>query len=90
MTATVTYKMEFLPHPWNEKSRADGMKAWCLVKIVTPEHGARTSETVAIFNWDSEAETFQGHVYAAGLDGQLIELDPDVRDLFRLRGARRP
>jgi len=85
MIATIRYKMAYLPHPWNTGSRAEGEKAWCLVKVVKPEHGATTEEPVAIFNWDSEAETFQGHVYAAGLDGKLIDIDRDVRELFELR-----
>lgn len=39
MNAKITYRMSFEAHPWNEKSRAAGMQAWCLVKVITPELG---------------------------------------------------
>lgn len=85
MNATITYEMAFVPHPWNQVRRAEGVKAWCLVRVTTPEHGPRTEETVAVFDMDSEAMTFQGHILAAGLDGKLVRLDDDVRELFELQ-----
>lgn len=69
----------------------NGTKAWCLVMVTTPEVGPKSAEPVAIFNWDSEAERFMGHVHAAALDGKLVTIDPTQRELFELmRGRRTP
>lgn len=67
--------------------------AYCLVKMVVPTFGESTWEPVAIFNYDSEATTFQGHVFAEGLDKKLVEIDDGVRQLFEAQRdlrARRP
>ena len=88
MNATITYRMEYLPHPWNEKRRSRGTRAWCLVKVVTPAVGPKSAEPVAIFDWDSEAERFMGHVFALGLDGKLVTIDSDYKELFRLTGPK--
>lgn len=85
VNATITYEMAFIPHPWDNVQRAHGVRAWCLLKMVTPEHGPTTQEPVAIFNMDTEAMIFQGHVLAAGLDGKLCRLDSDARELFELQ-----
>jgi len=82
VNATITYEMVFVPHPWDCVLRAQGVRAWCLFKIVKPEVGPKTQEPVAIFNMDSEAMTFQGHIMAAGLDGKLVQVDEDVREFF--------
>lgn len=85
MTAKIAYRMVYLPHPFDGTQRQRGVEAWCLVKVTRPEFGRETQEPVAIFNLDSEAETFQGHVHAAGLDGALVEINPELRHLFALR-----
>jgi hypothetical protein len=87
MHARITYKMRYLPHPWNETRRTNGVKVWCLVKVVAPEHGPHMEHPVALFDYDLEAELFQAHVYGAGLDGPLVELDSNVRELFQLRAS---
>ncbi len=85
MKATITYEVSWVPHPWDDKKRAAGMYAWCVLKVVTPEAGPRKNEAVAIFNLDSEAETFIGHVFATGLNGQLVTIPDDFVELFRRR-----
>lgn len=80
MNATVTYKVSYEPHPWDEKLRAKGVQAWCLVQVITPEMGPKTFTPVALFNWDSDAERFQGHVLASGLNGKLVEIDPSQKE----------
>ena len=82
MKATIIYMMQNIPHPWDNKMCKAGIMCWCLVKITIPEIGNRTSEPVAMFNYDSEAETFQGHVYAMDLDEKLVTIDRDCRELF--------
>ncbi len=89
MNATISYAMEFIPHPWDSEQRKRGVQAWCLVKTVKPEVGEKTWEPVAIFNLDSEANTFQGHVFATGLDGKLVSIHRDTRELFELRRSNR-
>jgi hypothetical protein len=84
--AAITYSVENLPHPFDEKQRAQGIHAWCIVKNVQPAMGIATAEPVAYFNFDSEAKTFQGHVLAEGLDGRLVTIDRDMREfLLRFR-----
>lgn len=84
MEATISYHVQNLPHPWDESMRARRVTAWCLVRRTTPEYGETTSVPVAIFDRDSEALTFQGHVLAAGLDGALVHLDPTAVEYLRL------
>lgn len=88
MNATVTYQLQFIPHPWNEKSRKEGVSAWCLVRVMTPELGPRKEEPVAIFNLDSEAELFASHVFATKLDKKLVDIGRDFEQLCRLREKR--
>jgi hypothetical protein len=77
--------MEYIPHPWNEKSRKKGIEAWCLVKRVKPEHGPVLAEPVAIFNYNSEAEIFMGHVFAEKLNGKLVSISDDMADMFEIQ-----
>lgn len=84
MNATVTYLISEQPHPFDDKKRAQGVKAWCLVEVVTPEAGPKTHTNVAMFNYASEAERFQAHVFASGLDGKLVSIDRDVKELLTL------
>lgn len=85
MKATITYGVEFIPHPWNDKQREQGVKAWCIVEYMTPEQGPRTVTPVAIFDLDSAAERFQGHVFAEGLNKKLITIDPSYEEIFEIR-----
>lgn len=80
MNAKITYRVGRIYHPFN-KARANEL-VWCLIKVTKPELGESKEEAVALFNLDSEARTFQGHVYADGLDGQLVSIDRDVRELY--------
>jgi hypothetical protein len=66
----------------------EGTKAWCLVEVVTPQAGPPTHNPVAIFNFDSDAERFQGQVFAEGLDGKLLSIDRDVRRMFAMLSER--
>lgn len=83
MKATITYKLGRILHPWDARQYNKDVYVWCLIKVTTPEHGRRDEEPVAIFNLDSEARLFQGHVYAGKLDGKLVDIDKDVKELFR-------
>jgi hypothetical protein len=86
MIATITYRMDYVPHPWDAKRRKEGTKAWCLMKVVTAESGQTADyEAVAIFNFDSEAELFQGHVVLEHLDGKLLTVDRSIAELIELR-----
>lgn len=87
MNAIITYRLSKELHPYSERQRAEGVRAWVLMKIVTPMIGNRTEEPIAIFNLDSEAETFMGHVLASDLDGVLITIDPLMRELLERRRA---
>lgn len=59
MDAKVEYQMVYLPHPWDEKLRAKGVNAWCIVrKVKIAGDTWPLSEPVALFNLDSEAERF--------------------------------
>lgn len=89
MNATITYRIGSEPHPWDEKRRAQGVVAYCLIKVITPDFGPKREEPVAIFNWDSEAEMFMGHVFADLLDGKLVTIDPGFRELFEHRAQHR-
>lgn len=89
MNARVTYEMHYLPHPWDEKLRKDGAKAWILCEVVVPEAGPETFNPVAIFNYDSEGARFQGHVFASGLNGKLVKIDPSTQELFELQAKLR-
>ena len=83
MDAKIVYTLDRLPHPFNRKQREGGAYAWCLVKRVRPLVGRETKEPIAIFDFDSEAETFAGHIIATGLDGKLVKVDRDLAALLR-------
>ena len=83
MKATITYRVGFIPYPWDEARRKKGDEIWALIKVTTPEMGRITEEAVAAFNLDSEARTFQGHVVATKLDGKLVDVDPNVKELAK-------
>lgn len=89
MNAKVTYEMSNQPHPWSEEKRKAGIKAWCLCRVTKTESGHRIGwEPVAIFNLDSEAETFQRHIFEGGFDGKLVDVDREIRQLFELQARR--
>ena len=80
MKATITYKVANIEYPWNSERRGNGEKAWCLIKVTTPELGRVLEEPVAMFNVDSEATMFQGHIYTSGAK-ELIGIDPNIEEL---------
>ena len=82
MDATIKYRIERILHPWSHVGQQREMYCWCIVKYIEPEHGNPIVEPVAMFNLDSEAETFQGHIYSLGLDKKLISIDPELKELF--------
>ncbi len=82
MNAKITYKVSNIPYPWDEKRKKAGDMIYALVKRTVPEYGYPTEEPVAVFNYDSEARQFAAHVFMAGLDGKLVEMDDDLRQLF--------
>jgi hypothetical protein len=88
MNARIRYRMSELPHPFNPKLAAQGITAWCLVEVVEPEIGSRTEGVVAIFDLDSRAMTFMGHVIAEGLNGRLIEVPNEIVELASIRHRR--
>ncbi len=85
MNATITYRVDFVPHPFDPRQADKGVRAWCLLRVTQPEAGPRMTAAVAIFNLDSEAEAFMGHVWASGLDGSLVSIASDTRELFEYR-----
>jgi len=87
--ATITYRMENLRHPFDPNANDKGVYVWALVKVITPAHGETTETPVALFNLDSEARTFQGHVYAEKLDGKLVTINDDIRELCKMNMKRR-
>lgn len=83
MNAKITYEMRRVPHPFDKKMRDNNIEAWCLFEVITPAAGPRIyGEPIAIFNLDSQAERFQGHVFAEDLDGKLVTIDRDYRALL--------
>jgi hypothetical protein len=78
MKAKITYRMARIVHPWDANRRKEMEEAWCLMKTVTPEYGNPTEEPVALFNLDSEAITFQGHLLACAGPESPIEPDAGV------------
>jgi hypothetical protein len=89
VNAKVTYVLRFEPHPWNPDLRAKGIEAWCLVRRIEPEYGPMSTEAVAIFNFDSAAEVFAGHIFAAELDKKLVDIGEDFRNLFLVQQRNR-
>lgn len=87
MNAKISYKVDCLPHPWNEKHRSEGVHAWCLVKVTTPAYGDKREEAVAIFNFDSEAEQFQAEVIISGLES-LIGITDATKEVITRRLKR--
>lgn len=79
MKATITYKVDQIGHPWDEKRRQSGEVVWCLIKVITPEYGDSKQEPVALFNLDSEAIMFQGHVFASGHNGSLVKIASNIK-----------
>lgn len=91
MNAKITYRIGNIPHPWNDNHRANGMMAWCLIKVIKPEVGSISlikEEPVAIFNLDSEAELFMAHIYASNLNGKLVEIDRHVKEYLDYDSSR--
>ena len=83
MKASITYRMSFIPHPWAKNKWQKQVNAWCLIKVIRPEVGFSKEETVAIFNLDSEAELFQTHIFMENLDGKLLSIDDNVKELIK-------
>lgn len=80
MTAKLVYRIEFLPHPFNDEDRRNGIMAWCLVKVVLV--GERTvvfSEVVAMFNFDTEALLFLRHVWEYDEGMGPVSLSDDAK-----------
>lgn len=82
MTAQIVYRVDRLPHPFDPKQRRNGVYAYCLIKVVQPDVGNATEEPVAIFNFDSEAELFLAHVSTSEVEGKLVEMTRDQRELY--------
>lgn len=90
MMAKITYKVASIPHPWKSEMKQGCVNCWCLIKVTTPQHGSVTEEPVAIFNLDSEALTFQGHVMTQrGSPHPIIDIDPDVEHTYTLDARRK-
>lgn len=92
MNAKITYRMAYCSSDLlSEGHRKAGVYAWHLMKVVQPElfgtYGS-TEEPVAIFNLNSEAELFQAHVFASGLNEKLVTIGPDLKELFEERRKR--
>ncbi len=83
MNATITYKVSNIPYPFDEKRKKAGETAYCLVKRIQPEYGYPIEEAVAVFNFDSEARQLAAHVFMAGIDVKLFDMDDDLRQLFQ-------
>lgn len=91
MNARISYLMAYGPNPFSQHKPVE--KAWVLWRVTTPELGTSDHhEPVAVFNRDSDATEFQGHVVTEGLDGRLVRVDRQLRasleELRELRKAR--
>jgi hypothetical protein len=66
-----------------EKYRAEGMKAWILIKeVIDPDSKTTVAyEDVAIFNFDTEATTFMRFLDS----GSNVEIPDDMKELFVLQ-----
>jgi hypothetical protein len=91
MNATIKYRLVYkssLLIP--EKPRNDGVQAWIIQRVVVDSRDiAISADDVAIFNFDSEASTFQRFLF----DGGAIEIDAMMREVFeheREARKRRP
>lgn len=83
MNIKLKYVIEEMPHPWDDEKRAEGVKAFCLVRYYEPDcppvaglHGSQ--EVVAMFNWDSEALLLSRFVH----NGGTIEASAMLQQLF--------
>lgn len=90
MKVDLVYVLANIPHPWDEQQRKDGVKAWCLCRTMRTALREYTNyEPLAMFNLDSEARIFAEHVFLAGLNGSLVEIDRDLEKLFQtIQGKR--
>lgn len=89
MNAQITYRMAFIPDPWDVEQRKRGVKMWCLLEVTTPELGlSKTERPVACFNLDSDATRFMAHVHASGLNRALLSIDEEHADLFAAQRQR--
>jgi len=80
MNATITYKIDRRLNPFSIEDHKNYV--WCIVKVVHPQLGNDTEEPIAIFNLDSEAETFMGQVMVNNLDKKFISIADSVRSKF--------
>jgi hypothetical protein len=88
MKATITYRVGRIPNPWNKERRAAGEETWCLIKVTTPDYGDILEDPVALFNLDSEAVAFQGHLISVDPKETTLKVDPLLKEagLLRKRG----
>ena len=85
MNAKITYRMGYSNYLLPEPQRKQGRMAWHLMKITEPEIGGystRSEEAVAIFSSVNEAQIFQAHIFAKGLDGELVSIDSNLYQQF--------
>lgn len=84
MKAEITYQLRPWDNPFGNK---EIKSAWCLVKVTIAEYGDTRFEPVAVFNLDSQAQSFQGHLLSC-MDAGIppIRLDDDTVQI--LRGLR--
>ena len=86
MNAKITYRMDYRLHPWSEDKRMQGVKIWCLLEVVTPSHGVNeTSNPIAVFNLDSEAERFQCAMSCGG----VVEASPSMSEIINSIGMKK-
>lgn len=60
------YVLRCIPYPFSEDRRRAGESAWCIVKEFRDGTLVLSSEPVAIFNLDSEAQNFASYVERKG------------------------
>ncbi len=85
--ARIVYRMAYIPHPWDDKRRADGVNMWCLVREVYDESVSFwviDAKPIAMFNFDSDAEIFQKYL----VDEYNVVPDKDVVELWAQRKRR--
>lgn len=87
MMAKIQYRVVNIHHPWDEKLASKGITAWCLVREIVQadaEHRVLDFKPIALFNLDSDAETFQRWL----CDGGQVEPHPDWKELVKLQKAK--
>jgi len=84
MKVDMIYSIHYIPHPWDEEARKAGVRAYCLCREMRlpTEPGLMRGHNidykpVALFNLNSEGDTFQRFIEDLGIT--TIEISNDMK-----------